>query len=121
MELNVFPITKEPKPPYDITPEDNMIRSKSEDGYEIVRPRYTRVRNIIKLTWECGNGDYNAVKAFYDANASIPFNLSFMTTSGNTAEDAGISFSFTVRFSETPKYKYTGIGAWEITCSFREV
>lgn len=119
--MEQFPITKSPKPPFNITPEDNIIRSKSEDGAEIARPRYTTIRNRVELTWDATNGDFNALKAFYTTNASVPFTLVFSTVDGNTAEDAGVTFNLIVRFAEPPKYKYVGIGAWEITCNFMEV
>ena len=119
--MNTFPITKQPKPPFNITPEDNVIRSKSEDGYEIARPRYTSIRNKYEITWDATNGDFSALRTFYAENCSAPFSLNFSTIDGNTAEDAGVIFSSTVRFAEPPKYKYQGIGAWEITCTFREV
>ena len=119
--MNTFPITKSPKPPYDIAPEDNVIRSKSEDGATIARPRYTKIRNKYTLQWDCSNSEYTAVTTFYTNNCSIPFTLTFHTFSGNTEEDVGIEFSVTVTFSEPPKYKYVGIGAWEITCTFMEV
>jgi hypothetical protein len=119
--MEQFPITKSPKPPFNITPEDNIIRSKSEDGAEIARPRYTTIRHKIELTWDATNGEFNALKTFYSANASVPFTLAFSTANGNTEADAGIDFNLVVRFTEPPKFKYEGIGAWEITCTFREV
>lgn len=118
--MNTFPISKSPKPPYDIEPEDNVIRSKSEDGATIARPRYTHIRNKFTLVWDSTNSDYTAISNFYKDNCSVPFNLVFSTYGGNTVEDAGITFNTIVRFNEPPKCKYIGIGAWEITCSFME-
>ena len=75
-----FPLTKSPKPPYDITSEDNIIKSVTEDGYELVRPRYTKVRRVIKLKWDITNTEYLTLDTFYNTtvkNGAIPVNLVF--------------------------------------------
>ena len=116
--MNTFPISKSPKPPYDIAPIDDVIKSKAEDGSVIARPRFSRVRYNFTLEWDSTNSEYTSVVSFYENNRSIPFMLNFNTYGGSTVADAGISFSLVARFAEPPKYKYVGIGAWEITCSF---
>lgn len=118
-----FPLTKSPKPPYDITSEDNIIKSVTVDGYELVRPRYTKVRRVIKLKWDITNTEYLTLDTFYNTtvkNGAIPFNLVFKTI-GAGSEDSGINFSFDVRFAERPKFSYVGIGVWEAEFVFREV
>ena len=118
-----FPLTKSPKPPYDITHEDNIIRSVTEDGYELVRPRYTKARKIIKLKWDIVNTEYQTLDTFYNTtvkNGAIPFNLVFKTI-GAGAEDSGINFSFDVRLAEKPKFTYLGMGVWEAEFLFREI
>ena len=119
-----FPLNnKSPKPPYDITQEDNLIKSNTEDGYELARPRFTKSRKIIKLKWDIINSEYYTMEAFFltnTKNGAVPFNLQFRTT-GVDRNDEGILFSLDVRFSDKPKFTYTGMGVWELECSFREV
>ena len=119
-----FPLNnKSPKPPYNISQEDNVIKSNTEAGYELVRPRFTKVRRTFELKWDIVNSEYQLIDSFFNTEAkygSVPFNLQFKTMGAKTG-DSGISFNVDVRFSEKPKFIYQGMGVWEISCSFREV
>lgn len=117
-----FPLTKKPKTPYQIEYEDNLIRSTTEDGYEITRPRYTKQRKRIVLKWDIVNSEYTTINNFYTTSTlfgSLPFNLTFSTS--DSTPNSAITFSSTVRFASPPKMTYAGIGVWELECSFREV
>lgn len=119
-----FPLNgKSPKPPYNLSQEENVIKSNTEDGYELVRPRFTKARRTAELKWDVVNADYLAVDNFFNTQAkhgAVPFNLSFKTLGAGNG-DLGINFSLDVRFAEKPKFVYQGMGVWEVSCSFREV
>jgi hypothetical protein len=118
-----FPITKSPKPPFEISHIDNTIKSTTEDGYQLVRPRFTKIRKTIKLKWDIINQEYLTLESFYTTTTvggAVPFNLVFKTIGGST-EDSGIQFDLDVRFAEKPKFTYLGMGVWEVECNFTEL
>lgn len=123
-ELN-FPITYLPKPPFSVEYEDNIIRSKMEDGYIHTRPRSTRARKKFKIQWDGRNGDYSAVDHFYNTTTqqgSLPFNINFETLSAGTlTQEAKIVFFAEVIFASPPRFQYEGMGVWTIDCDFWEV
>ena len=118
-----FPITKSPKPPFEVSHMDNTIKSNTEDGYQLVRPRFTKIIKTVKLKWDIINQEYLTLESFYTTTTvggAIPFNLSFKTI-GGSSEDSGIQFNLDVRFAEKPKFTYLGIGVWEAEFLFVEV
>lgn len=113
----VFPITKEPKPPYDIEQESNLIKSPTESGYELSRPRFTKARDLVTLNWDLVNTETVTLERFYKnstKSGSLPFSLTVTTPFFSRQWDA-------IRFSSPPKMKYNGLGTWSVTCSFREL
>ena len=120
-----FPITSSPKPPFKIEPEDNIIRSKMEDGMQLTRPRSSKARKKIELKWDLNNAEYLLLDNFYDNETgcgSLPFNLTInFMASDNGWGNAAFSITKQVNFSEPPEYSYVGMGAWEVTCKFLEV
>lgn len=114
----VFPDIQPPIVPWDEQREDNVLRSKTEDGYEITRPRYTKVRTTLgPLTWQyLTDAEYQTLMDFYDnttAGGSLPFQFSVSTRTRTITK--------TVRFTEPPKATYVGIDWWQVQCTFREV
>lgn len=113
----VFPLQREPKPPWGYETEDNVLRSNAEAGYVISRPRYTRNRDLLSdVTWDLQGADMSGMQNFYKittVSGSLPFVLSIATPN--------FTLSKKVQFVSPPKYRYNGIGTWEMTCNFREV
>lgn len=106
------------KPSYNLQekPEDAVIRSEFEAGYEHTRPRFTRNRTTWPdMTWNAmKTADKSTLDAFYK------------TTLGNGA----LSFQWThpehgtthtVRFTGPPEYTLKPNGYWQVKLSLREV
>lgn len=118
-----FPITKSPKPPFEISHLENTIKSTTEDGYQLVRPRFTKIRKTVKLKWDIINQEYLTLENFFTTSTvggAIPFNLVFKTI-GVDRNDSGVQFNLGVRFAEKPKFTYLGLGVWEVECIFNEL
>jgi len=116
-----FPISKSPKPPFTIENVDNVIRSAMEDGYEITRPRFTKVRkNITGVKWDLTNSEYQILDDFYCSYGSTSFTITFNIAKG-TSGDLGIAITKIVRFTKPPSFAYQGMGVWEATCDFRQI
>lgn len=63
-----FPTIAAPNIPIKITTDDPAIRTDAEGGYEMTRPRYTRIRKTFGLEWVAlTNADYLLLKAHYEA------------------------------------------------------
>lgn len=114
-----FPITKEPKPPYEINWEENLIRSTTESGHVISRRKFTKQRTTYRFKWEyLTNTEYEALKTFYvdtTSSGSIEFTYSLNIDRG------AIQGDIFVQFISPPKVSYIGMGLWEVECTFREV
>ena len=126
MESNLnFPITYLPKPPVNIDYEDNVIRSKMEDGYVHTRPRSTKARRKYSMKWDGRNKEYKDVDYFYrvtTVNGSKSFNLNFKATATDSSpKNAEVVFFAEVIFTSPPKFSYEGMGVWTISCEFVEV
>lgn len=113
-----FPVLKQPKPPYDIMWDDNVIRSQTESGHVISRRRYTKNRTSYRLKWEYFTMDeYLLLEDFYNnltASGSLEFTFLLII-------DSQIRRSLIVQFISPPKCSYVGMGLWEVECNFREV
>ncbi len=114
----VFPVIRPPIVEWSGEDEDNVLRSKTEDGYEITRLRYSRIRETLgPFTWQfLTDQEYQALMNFYrsiTAGGSLPFQFSVSTRSRMITK--------IVRFSEPPKYSYVGFDRWQVQCTFREV
>lgn len=105
------------KPSYDLSekPEDTVIRSEFDAGYEITRPRFTRNRATFGLSWNAMKAaDKTALDVFYKTttvNGSLYFTW--------THPDDGASH--TVRFTGPPEYSLIAVGLWRVSVTLREV
>lgn len=111
-----FPYFSSPKPPIKIITEDNLLRSPTEAGYVLLRPRYTRARKTYEMKWEFGEDEAFDFLNFYD-NTSNMGSLSFWIDINIGAT----RINKKVTFAKVPDVVYNGIGTWEISCSFVEV
>jgi hypothetical protein len=114
----LWPITRPPIVPWDEKREDNVLRSNTENGYELTRQRYTKVRDTLgPFTWQYLSGaDYNTLMTFFDtttASGSLPFSFSASTRTSTITK--------TVRFTAPPDATYIGHDKWLVKCTFREV
>ena len=111
-----FPYFSSPKPSIKIIAEDNLLRSPTEAGYVLLRPRYSRVRKTYEIKWDFNKDEVFEFVEFYDNT----------TDSGSSAFWIDITIDTTrinkkVYFAKVPDVVYNGIGAWEVSCSFTEV
>lgn len=63
-----FPTLSRAHLPIEITPEDNTIRSPFEAGYEHRRPRFTRTRRFLKVSYDMlSTADKDLLVAHFDS------------------------------------------------------
>lgn len=111
-----FPYFSSPKPSIKIVTEDNLLRSPTEAGYVLLRPRYSKVRKTYEFKWDFNESEVFEFVEFYDVitnNGSLAFWIDI------NIDKARINKK--VYFAKIPDIVYNGIGAWEISCSFTEV
>ncbi|MEA5092463.1 hypothetical protein SDC9_37476 [bioreactor metagenome] len=105
------------KPAYNLAedPEDAVIRSEFDAGYEQTRPRFTRNRTTYGLSWKAmRTTDKSTLDSFYKntlANGALMFTWAH--------PDDGITH--TVRFTGPPTYNLIAVGLWSVELKLREV
>ena len=104
-----FPtISKKPIMPLDFTREDSVLRSETDGGYVMTRPRFTRSRAIITVGYESlPDAEAYAIDDFYVidcANGSAIFQWTHPTR--NTV--------YNVRFKEPVKISHTSYGYCDV-------
>lgn len=117
-ETTIFPITKEPVPPYDMEDDNAVIRSSLDGGYVTKRALYTRARKKqLTFKWQyLTTKEYETLMDFYHTtlgNGALDFTYNLTTTF--------LSKSYHVTFLNPPKESYVGMGLWEVTCDFEGV
>lgn len=113
-----WPITQLPLINFNHSKEDNVIRSKPEDGPVLTRSRFSKAREQFdSFTWQLKQSDKEIVETFYNdtlASGSLPFDFIHPRIRNGAA--------ISVRFSKPPVYTYYGgRGFWSVQCSFDEV
>lgn len=105
------------KPSYNLTedPEDAVIRSDFDAGYEITRPRFTRNRATFGLSWNAMKSADKATLATFYTTTTVNGSLYFTWTH----PDDGVSH--TVRFTGPPQYKLIAVNLWSVELKLREV
>lgn len=105
------------KPSYDLSekPEDAVIRTQFEAGYEITRPRFTRNRATFGLSWNSMRAADKATLATFYTTTTVNGSLSFTWTH----PDDGTTH--TVRFTEPPQYTLIAVGLYRVSVTLREV
>lgn len=102
---------------YGIKQEVNEIKSETEGGYEFKRKRFTRAERNILDTGFIGikHVDKLILDAFYNTHGTtLAFNY-YDYIAGLTRQ---------VRFEESPKWDYVGIGQtklWNVTFKMKEI
>lgn len=115
----VFPITRRPIANWNDDREDNVLRSETDAGYRITRPRFSRpiVPAWGPFTWQhLTDAEYQALMEFYDndtGSGSAMFEFTAYTRSREITR--------TVRFASPPKANYIGYNKWLVQCTFEEV
>ena len=114
----VFPIDRHPIVDWEDSREDNLVTSSVDAGYEITRPRNSRViKKFGPFVWQHLNEtEQEQLMNFFDVttgSGSLPFLFIYYTRSG--------SHTIEVRFDGVPKCQYIGYGKYLVTCSFKEV
>lgn len=112
--MATFPIlSKNPVYPLEESYLDNTLRSNFEAGYELTRPRYTRLRRIFNVRYTfLPEADKTALESFYQTVGCYD---SFTWTHPGTGE------SITVRFVAPPKFSEVQYGRWNVEFQLREV
>lgn len=96
-------------------PEDAVIRSEMEAGYEQTRARFTRNRSTFTLKWSAlSAADTAALLTFYKTTAGNGIALIDWTHPATSA-------THVVRFKEPPIVRYAGPGYSEVQVVLREV
>lgn len=110
-----FPtLSRNPSFPLEEIVEENTIRSNFEAGYELTRPRFTRMRKTFSVKYELlTNTDKQLIDNFYVQMKGG--SGSFTWTNPITA------VNHTVRFAEPPKFEYTMDGYWNVEIKLREL
>lgn len=119
--MSNFPTISGPSLPVGEKYPDPAIRSQAEGGYEMTRPRFTRVPGEWELSWPAmTDSDYQTLMTFYRETAiggSVYFNWTCATD--GTAK--------VVRFGGEPKAEviaWTTAGTpkyWSVGVSLKEV
>lgn len=106
-----------PKPPIKITPEDIVLKSPTESGFTILRPRFTRARRTFEVNWDLRGEELQTFWTFYSttlSNGTSPFYITL--TMGSI-----VFTDLYVYFAVIPLVSYEGIDTWTIECVFMEV
>lgn len=113
----LWPIEQLPIIGFNHSKEDNVLRSKPEDGPVITRKRYTKAREKLpSFTWQLSQEDKEKIEYFHDirlASGSLIFYFSHPRIRNGAI--------FAVRFSEPPTYTNYSKNFWSVVCSFEEV
>lgn len=110
-----FPtLSLKPALPLDFEREDAVLRSESDGGYEMTRPRFTRNRMVFTLQYEdLPMAECLSLDSFYVddcANGSVIFNW----------VHPGTGVSHKVRFKQPPKFSQTSYGYCNVQIILRQ-
>ena len=106
-----------PLPNFSYELKDDILRDDMDGGYASSRPRNTRcLYKLSGATYQLTTSQLGAFMTFYDATlvkGSLPFSyeLKVLDATGSFFSFGPLDFVFT----SPPKYKYTGLGVWEVT------
>ena len=107
-----WPTIAAPVFPLSETPEDNVLRSSFDAGYEQTRQRFTRNRRTFGLKWNALKAvDKATLDAFYLSNSAASFGWTY----------PGTSTTHTVRFTGPPQMQLTANGLYSVSVELREV
>ena len=112
-----FPELSSFKTPVKISSEDIMLRSPTDAGYVLTRPRFTRARKTYEFSWDLNDDEIFNFMNFYDRDVnygSSSFWIDFYLN--NTTR-----INCKVLFASPPDVTYSGIGTWGLTCKFTEL
>lgn len=97
----------------DITPEDNVIKSPKEAGYSQRRPRHTRVRNTLVVTYDLLPEADKILLVAHQELVGCHDSFVFTDADGN---------NYTVYYLSKSKRKRTVTGWWQFApLTMREV
>jgi len=96
--------SKEDSKYFEVSQEDPAIRTSTDGGYQLTRPRYTRrPRRVFKTGFtQISEADRALLETFW--NTQLGGSKSFTWTIPTTLEEV------TVRFEEEMDFKYKGVG-----------
>lgn len=110
--MATWPTIAAPVFPLSEAPEDNVLRSSFDAGYEQTRQRFTRNRRTFGLRWTALKAaDKALLDAFYLTNSAGSFTWTY----------PGTSTTYTVRFTGPPKMQLTATGLYSVEVELREV
>lgn len=115
-ETLYFPELTSFKTPVTISPEDIMLKSPTEAGYIITRPRFTKARKDYQFSWDLNEEEIFTFLNFYDTDCfygTKPFWIDFYLNEHR--------INAYVMFASVPEIVYNGIGTWEVKCKFKEL
>lgn len=105
--------TDKPSFPIEETYEDNTIRSPLEAGYELTRPRYTKLRKRFRVRYVWATQDTkDAIENFYQ---TVQCSEIFEWTHPKEGT------TYNVRFVNPPRFTYEAAIFWNIEFELREV
>lgn len=111
----IWPNIQNPSFPLKEDPEDAVIRTEFDAGYEQTRPRFTRNRTTYSLEWPAMKGvDLAALLTFYKttlANGAAIFDWTY----------PGTSTVHAARFKSPPKVTQIASEIYHVECEIREV
>lgn len=117
---NTFPTIEGPSLPITPEPDDPTLSSESDGGYELTRPRYTRIRRKWTLVWpHLLHADYTTLMAFYDSMSGSSVNFNWTNPATGTVSS--------VRFAGQPESSLIlwnadqSPRAWSVKLTLREV
>lgn len=92
---------------------DPTIRSQSEGGYVVTRPRFTRVPKTFEFSYKMlPDADKDTLKAFEE---TVAFTSGiFVWTHPKT------SATYNVRFDKTLEFEYVEFGYWSVAIKLNE-
>lgn len=98
--MAAFPtLSKVPAYPLGEESEDAVIRSSSEAGYQITRPRFTKVRRKFEVKYEdCTQTDKNSLDTFYYTTLGNGSAI-FQWTHPQTSEVINVRFAKPIKSS----------------------
>lgn len=98
----------------EITTKKEALRSESEAGYTMSRPRYTKAKKSFTLNYSAiKNEDYAILEAFFEANQGLNFTFT---------HPIDLTKSYTVIFAmDELKAKPVSAGRCSTTVELREV
>lgn len=113
--MSTFPtLSRPPSYPINETYVDDVLRSPTEAGYEITRPRFTKRRKIFTVRYNTlPNADKVLIDNFY--RNTVKGAAHFTWTHPFTNQ------TYTVVFTKPPTFELTFLDYWNVEFELREV